>query len=399
MINLDLVFALVFYGLIFLYFITHRNKFEVQWKIFVLYKTKIGLNLMDRISKIFPKFWEYLGYLGVVVGYLGMVVILYTLILGTYRLIFIPDAIPAVAPLLPGIQIPGLPVITFWHWILAILVLAVVHEFSHGLYARLYNIKVKSSGFAFLGPVLAAFVEPDEQQMEKASKMKQLSIFAAGPFSNILLGIAVFFVYALFLVPIASSINESVGVEVVLVQDGFPASNSGMTAGEKIISINGNEVKNIEEFRSYLDDFKPGDNLIIETDKDNYGIEAAENPNNKTLGYLGISVQSVNEIREDVKDTYGTFLPKVFMWFFFFFFWLYVANIGVGLFNLLPLGAVDGGKMFYLGALAIFKKKRIAMKLFKYMTLFVLLLIIINFLPWIFKLFSFLFGPLLFLFG
>ena len=149
MINLDLIFALVFYGLIFLFFITHRKKFEVQWKIFVLYKTKIGLKLMDRISKIFPKCWEYLGYLGVVVGYLGMVAILYTLVIGTYRLISVPDATPAVAPLLPGINIPGLPGLNFWHWILAILVLAVVHEFSHGLYARLYNIKVNSSGFAF----------------------------------------------------------------------------------------------------------------------------------------------------------------------------------------------------------------------------------------------------------
>lgn len=388
--NWDLIFALVFYGLIFLFFITHRKRFDVQWKIFVLYKTKLGLNLMDKVSRIFPKFWKYVGYFGVFVGYLGMVIIFYTLLIGTYRLIFVPAAAPALAPLLPGVQLPGFPVLSFWHWIVAIFILAIVHEFSHGLYARLYNIRVKSSGFAFLGPILAAFVEPDEEQLNKASKLKQLSIFAAGPFSNILLGIIIFLIYSLLLIPFASSINESIGVEIVSLQDGFPAQESGLQVGEKIIAINGKEVSNIRNFTSNLRDVKPGDNLVLETDKNNYDIRAAANPNNESVGYLGISVSSINQFRPDIVDKYGTILPNVFMWVFVLFFWLYVANIGVGLFNLLPLSIVDGGRMFYVGALAIFKKRKIAMKLFSYISFFVLFLIVVNLLPWFSKLFLFL---------
>ena len=41
---------------------------------------------------------------------------------------------------------------------------------------------------------------------------------------------------------------------------------------------------------------------------------------------------------------------------------MWVANLGVGLFNLLPLGIVDGGKMFYLVSLGFFKKEEIAKK-------------------------------------
>ena len=385
--NSDLIFALLFYGLLFLFFATYRSKFEVQNKIFVLYKTKLGLNLMDKLSKKIPTFWKYLGYLGVIVGFLGMIIILYTLTLGTYKLIAVPDSQPALAPLLPGVQLPGLPQLTFWYWIISIFILAVIHEFSHGLYSRLYNVKVKSSGFAFLGPILAAFVEPDEKELEKKGKMAQLSVFCAGPFSNIILGGIVLVIYSLLLAPVASSINESTGVKIVVLQDGFPAKDSGMSIGEDIIAVNGIEVNSIDEFTSNLDNLKPGDKVIIETEKNNYGIEAGKNPNNNEQGYLGMSVQSVNQISKEVVEKYGKFLPGLFMWVFFLFFWLYVANIGVGLFNLLPLGPVDGGKIFYVGMLAIFKRRKTAMRLWNYMSFFVLILIFVNLLPWLSKLF------------
>ena len=389
--NWDLIFALVFYGLLFLFFITRREKFEVQWKVLALYKTRIGINLMGRISRIFPKFWEYLGYLGVFVGFAGMIFILFVIISGTYKLLFIPDTLPPLAPLLPGVQIPGLPKLTFWYWIVVIFILAVVHEFSHGLYSRLHGVRVKSSGFAFFGPILAAFVEPDENELGKKSKMKQLSVFAAGAFSNIVLAVVAFLIYALLLTPIAFSINESVGVEVAELKEGFPAYSSGMKIGEEIIAVNGIEVNDAISFVNSLGNLKPRDKIIIETDANNYGIEAVSHPNNKSSGYLGMSVKSINVPTEEVVNKYGNFLPRVFTWIYFLFFWLYVANLGVGLFNLLPLGPVDGGKMFYVGALAIFKNRKTAMKLLSYVSFFLFLLIVINLIPWISKLFLFLF--------
>ena len=45
----------------------------------------------------------------------------------------------------------------------ALAIVAIPHEFAHGIFARLNNLRVKSSGFALFGPILAAFVEPDEK--------------------------------------------------------------------------------------------------------------------------------------------------------------------------------------------------------------------------------------------
>src|SRR3990167_11441996 len=182
--NFDLIFALIFYGLLVLFYIKNKKKFSKEG-LLLLYRTKLGLLLMDKLAKKYPKLLNFLGYFSVFIGFIGMLSIFYILIKGTYGLIFVPDSAPVLAPVLPGIKIPGLPTLSFWHWIIAIFFVAVIHEFAHGIYARLYKIKIKSSGFAFLGPILAAFVEPDEKVMKKVSNKKQLAIISAGPFVNI----------------------------------------------------------------------------------------------------------------------------------------------------------------------------------------------------------------------
>ena len=77
-----------------------------------------------------------------------------------------PAASSGVGLVLP-FKAKGVFYVPFFYWIISIFVIAVVHEFSHGLIARANNIKVKSSGFAFLAllvPIIpAAFVEPDEK--------------------------------------------------------------------------------------------------------------------------------------------------------------------------------------------------------------------------------------------
>ena len=188
--NLDLVFALIFYALLFLFYLKNKEKFQVQGGIFALYKTQLGIKLMNKLAKKNPKLLRFLSTFSIGIGFIGMLFIIFTLFQGVYKLIFNPASPPVVAPVLPGVSIsPNLPVLSFWHWIITIFIVAVVHEFAHGVYARLYNLKINSSGFAFLGPILAAFVEPDEKAMKKITAKKQLAIISAGPFINIILGI------------------------------------------------------------------------------------------------------------------------------------------------------------------------------------------------------------------
>src|SRR3989338_3191431 len=196
----------------------------------VLYRTKIGLVFMYKIAKRYPRLVSWFAFLGIVFGFLGMVVILALLIKGTYGFLF-AGAPPPVAPLFPGIKtVPGLPVLSFFHWIIAIFILAGAHEFSHGLIARLYDVKVKSSGFAvfsFLLPIIpAAFVEPDEKELGNKKSREQLGVLAAGSFSNLIVAGIFFLLFIFVLAPIISGMTISEGVIIRDVNRDGPAFNA-----------------------------------------------------------------------------------------------------------------------------------------------------------------------------
>jgi len=395
MVNYDLLFAIIFYGILLLIFFRNKERFIVQNKIIAIYKTQLGIKLMDKIAKKFPRILSVLAYFSILLGFIGMIIILYFLIKSSLDLLFVPNAQPAIAPVLPGIKVPGLPSLSFWHWVISIFIVAVVHEFSHGIFARLYRLKVKSSGIAFFGPILAAFVEPDEKDLEKTKKKNQLAILSAGPFSNFVFGILFFLTLTFLIAPINAQIFEPSGIIVNSLTEGMPASKTELKVPFTITKINDFEVKNLNDFIQGFKDFKPQDEVTLTTDQGEYTIQATENPDNKSLGFIGISgfeVKQTNTL-ESFK-----FLGKVMQWLTLLFFWLLVVNIGVGLFNLLPLGPIDGGRMFLVLSLIVHKNnKERATKTANFMSLFCLLLLFINLLPWLGKLITFLFKPILFL--
>lgn len=394
--NYDLLFAILFYGLVFIFFLKNRKKFQIHAKIIALYKTKIGLKLMDKLAT-FKKFFKVLGYIGVVFGFAGMFFIFYYLIKGTINLLS-GVGVPAVAPILPGVRVSGLPVLSFWHWIIAIFIVAVVHEFAHGVLARSHNVKVKSSGFAFFGPILAAFVEPDEKQLSKKKKRQQLSILSAGPFSNILVGLLCFVVMLLLITPLQNTFFEGDGVLVHKLIEKTPAGELNLKAPFRILSINEDEIKDAKTLLEATSKLKPNQKIVLKTDKGDFDLITDVNPEDPEKGFMGVSdFEMKNKIREK-------YIPKeswinIFSWLSLLVLWLFVINIGIGLFNLLPIGPVDGGRMFYLLSLAIIKDPIKAKKFWSSISLFCLLLILINLMPYIMKLLVFLIKPLIFLLG
>jgi len=330
-----------------------------------------------------------LAYISVFIGFIGMIFILYTLIQGGVKLILsylqiIPQAQPVLAPVLPGVSIQGLPVLGFWHWIIAIFIVAVVHEFAHGVYSRLYKVNVKSSGFAFLGPILAAFVEPDEKKVAKLGTEKQLAILSAGPFINITLGVLVVLFFSFIFLPLQSNLFILNGVTLVQVEEGSPAESSGLYSGLIIYEINNIKVTSQKQLIQTIKDSKENDILKLSTDNGIFYVKPEIVDN---IPKVGISIKENVILRNGIPR----FLLPLLTWFNLLFFWLWIVNLGVGLFNLLPLGPIDGGRML-LSALTGITTKKKSFKIFKFVSALSLFLILINLLPWIIKLFKWLFG-------
>lgn len=387
MVNYDLVFLVVFYIILLIIFKIYRNKFEVQWKIFALYKTKIGINLMDKIAKKFPNILVILGYFSVFIGFIGMIITFVFLVHSAYKLFFVPNAEAGLAPLLPGISVSDkLPVLSFWHWILAILIVAVIHEFSHGVYARLRNINIKSSGFAFLGPILAAFVEPDEKQLKKKRARDQLFVFSAGPFSNIILGIVVLGIFLFGFLPLAAGMVQVNGIIIADINENLPISESGIVAGQVIQEVDGEKIERTKTLVDILEKKKPGDIVNVKANDSYYDVKLGASDGKTVLGI------SYSKFDVELKNKSLSFLYKILGWFGVLLFWIFNISVGVGLFNLLPLGPVDGGRMFYTLIFKITKNERKAIRILSFVSMLVLFLIFVNLLPFIIKLFKFILG-------
>jgi len=372
--------------LLFLY--SKRKKIVIQkilfpFLYFSMYKTKLGLKSMDNMAKKHPKFLRYLAYVGIAIGFLGMAAMSVMLVNNFYNLITKPAAVSGVGVVLP-FQVKGAFYVPFFYWIISIFLLALVHEFSHGVIARLYKIKIKSSGLAFLNifvPVIpAAFVEPDEKELRKRPKIQQLSIFAAGPFSNIIFAFVVLAIMGLVMAPISNAVFDYNGILVTGFTPGnetFPAENAGITENELIIGVDNVPISTVENFTEIMQTKTPGESIVITTNVTDYNITLTESPDNKSMGYLGIYLTQNQEIKENILQKYGKIIPDIFIWFVGLFYWLYVLNLGIGLFNLVPLGPIDGGRMLQLLMHKLFKKKK-GDKIWKAISFIFLSLIVIN---------------------
>jgi len=185
----DIIFLILFVIGVAAFLYKHRKNVEVESKIIFLYKTRMGLDTIDRIGKKYPRFLNFMSYLIIATGYVMMTFSFLFLIYFVYFMIKSPvvSRVIPIMPLVPYVTsvYPNLPPFYFTYWIIVIAIIAVGHEFSHGIFARLNKVRLKSTGFGFIGPLLAAFVEVDEKQMAQKPLKAQLSVLAAGSFANL----------------------------------------------------------------------------------------------------------------------------------------------------------------------------------------------------------------------
>ena len=388
--DIQSILAVVFILILSLFLLSKRKKIQFQKVLtpliyFVMYRTKLGLKTMDKIAEKFSKPLKYLGYIGIVIGFIGMGFLGWSLVSNIYKLLTLPSApsgVGIIQPFKAGVK--GTVYVPFFYFIISVFVIAVVHEFSHGMMARRNNIKIKSSGFAFFGillPILpAAFVEPDEEVLKQKKKRVQLSIFAAGPFSNIVLAFVVLFITWAVLAPLVSSAIDYDGILITGLAEGeFPAEKAGMSGDEVITNVENTPIDTIANFTRVLEENSPGDQISVTTNKTEYLVTLASNPEDKDKPYLGVLIQQNTKINETFTQKYGSIAPKVLFWIFGLFSWLFILNLGIGIFNLIPIGPIDGGRMMQVALHGIFKEEKRANKVWKSISIFFFLLVIANF--------------------
>ncbi len=231
------VALLVLFTLVTIVFLYKRRHNLQRQGLLYLYRTRVGIKFIEWTSTKFPKTLYYLQFIVVASGYLLMVVMTYFLIKFSYVYLTSPIIaqalkVPVIVPLVPYLpeifNLDFLPPFYFTYWIIIIAIIAVPHEFAHGIFARLNKIRIHSTGFGFLGPFLAAFVEQDEKDMEKAKKFPQLSVLAAGTFANIIFTIIFGLIFWLFFVSafspagviFSSYAEEPIGLNEINMIDG-----------------------------------------------------------------------------------------------------------------------------------------------------------------------------------
>jgi len=353
--------AILFYVFIIFLIYINRNKFEFQAKFVGLYRTKVGLKLMDSMASKYNEFVKLLAYCSIGIAYIGFAVVSYFLIKESIKLIFNVPGASGAAPVVPGFPIAGLgivfPLVMGW---ICLFIILLVHEFSHGVVARAFNIKILSSGLAFFGPLFGAFVEPDEKEISKRKDIEQYSVFSAGPVSNLLLGFVAFLIMGYLLVPGIDTITDPSGIRIGI-QEGFPAQKANISSNSIITKIDDTVISDTDSFIKFTKKLKPNQLVTVYTNNASYSLTTTVNPNDNTSAYFGVYVFS--DILKPKDNMFAKSLFVIFNWFKDLFSWLFIISIGVALINLFPMFITDGARMLKTSMLALVKDKKKAIYL------------------------------------
>jgi membrane-associated protease RseP (regulator of RpoE activity) len=367
----------------------NKNKVHVDVKFPLIFiHTPFGLTFFDMVAKtkaarIYARFNTYLMPL---ITAFALFLIVGSLIAlfsnGTAR-----DFQRSVGPrgvfLIPVLN-PFFPVT---YGLIALIITLVIHEAGHGIVARVHNIRVESTGILlFLGIPVGAFVNIEQELLEKASMKQKSAILTAGALNNMILAafslIALYFVIST-LTPIATSGESKTGVVVMSVNDGSLASKIGLSKESIIQTIAGQKVHGVDDLGNILRS-NLGHNIPI-TWQDKTGQKITRSislpPFASNRGILGIAITDLTPNPSLVLQRYksaftsnpiallapptlgqgmvvvpysdlmapkyesnilGSSFPIIAN----ILFWIWFINFNVGIFNALPITFLDGGSWY-----------------------------------------------------
>ena len=221
--------------------------------------TRLGLRLIERLGK-YERFWHWCGVFAQFISLLLMVMMLYMMAVAVIRM---PQTISRGGL---GIEyvlaIPGLnPMLPLWYGILALIVALVFHEMAHGLQSRANHISVTHTGLLYAVVPLGAFVEPDQEQVDKASRRAQIDLFTAGITTNFIIAIIAFLLFStVMLGGISAPYGNNAAVYTEVVDS--PAYDAGIPAGAIILDIDGVEFTYTEDYTATYS-WEPGTSVPV----------------------------------------------------------------------------------------------------------------------------------------
>lgn len=261
-----------------------------------------------------------------------------------------PEAFAEMTVLIPGVTIQSSSNIAYF--LLAVPIVLVMHEGAHGIVATLEKIKIKTGGFAVFIALFAGFVEPDEEEFAKAKKISRLRVIGAGATSNVIFsfviaGLLLFNPSFALIMPdgIRNVLySEPLGVPIISVEPGSGAEKAGLQKDDIITGINGVHIALPQDFSKVQ--LKPGDTATVTLTRSGQTLQipvittpSKDDPQKGMLGIMRAALPSY----QPVVPYYIHWSPEVFM----FLLWLWMLSFFIGIFNMLPLPILDGGKFVH----------------------------------------------------
>ncbi|GAB7015729.1 site-2 protease family protein [Methanogenium cariaci] len=345
------------------------------------------------------RFWRGYGTLGAILVVVISILMSALLLLAVYNSMMNPPSPVGIYEPQNILAIPG--VNDFIPITLAVIIgfflTLVVHEFGHAILCRVEDIKVKSTGILVAVIPIGAFVEPDEEEVEKAPRSAKIRMYGAGITNNLVVALICFVAIVLLLgMATPSSVPMIQGV-----YKDYPAGLAGISPDSVIDAIDGVHVESRTDVSDLLQQTVPGDTLTITTLKGGVSSEHTlilgewpEELDNRSSGFMGVTYYSpesaeqifsnfvksplgpllllyvpINMVIEDDSLNLGILafdVPYMEMWEVPFtgfwgviqiLFWTFWFNLAVGTFNALPFIPLDGGYIMQEGVTRFFEKR------------------------------------------
>ena len=327
------------------------EKHGFELKIYSLvYKNQQVQSILTKILGRTRRGIKVFANVSVVAGFLMMGFAFWFLISNVSKYFVAPTEFSQLTVLIPGITLTSGPAILYF--LLSIPIVLVIHEGAHGIVATLEKIKIKTGGFAIFIAMFAGFVEPDEEEFNKAKKISKLRVIGAGATSNVIFALALGVIlltnpfFAMVVPEPLLSIFYDLpdGVLVLSIIENSGAERAGLLANDIITSINGIQILSPLDFQKT--ELVPGEIAKVSILRDGqtlqFPVEVIPSPEDPERGLIGI-IRDNSFAYKPVLNFIEWKDPGVSM----FLLWLWMISFFIGIINMLPLPILDGGKFIH----------------------------------------------------